>query len=287
MPLTARFLPPAPAPGSPGSPGLFGPGSAAWRVGRERVLLAGGPAALLLQLAHPLVAAGVAAHSDFTEDPLRRLRGTLDAVLTVTFGDVEQAHAAARRVGSRHAPVHGQLDAPIGRFAAGTAYRAGDPDLALWVLMTLAWTAVRVTETFVRPVPHDERDAYWADMATLGRLFGVSASGLPVDYQGMADHLEALVLTTLAVTPTSVELARRILTPEPPVVVAPLRPAPSVLAAGLLPAALREAYGLAWGPGERATWAAGRALTRAGLPVLPTRARYWPHYLVARARLDG
>ena len=92
--------------------------------------------------------------------------------------------------------------------------------------MTLAWTAVRVTETFVRPVPPAERDAYWADMATLGRLFGVSASGLPVDYQGMADHLEALVLTTLAVTPTSVELARRVLAPEPPVVVAPLRPAP-------------------------------------------------------------
>ncbi len=103
----------------------------------------------------------------------------------------------------------------------------------------------------------------------------------------MADHLEALVLTTLAVTPTSVELARRVLAPEPPVVVAPLRPAPTILAAGLLPPAVREAYGLAWGPRERAAWAAGRRLTRAGVPILPARARYWPHYLVARARLDA
>ena len=37
-------------------------------------------------MAHPLVVAGVAAHSDFTADPLRRLRGTLDAFLTVVDG---------------------------------------------------------------------------------------------------------------------------------------------------------------------------------------------------------
>ena len=61
-----------------GCRGLYGPDSEAWRLNREAMLLLGaGPRALLLQLAHPAVAAGVADHSDFRADPWRRLAGTL------------------------------------------------------------------------------------------------------------------------------------------------------------------------------------------------------------------
>ena len=87
-------LPPL-EPGERWDPGLFGPDSTVWRIGRERILLAGGPAALLLQIAHPLVAAGVTNHSGFSEDPFLRLRATLDATLRITFGDREQARRAA------------------------------------------------------------------------------------------------------------------------------------------------------------------------------------------------
>src|SRR5438093_13769935 len=90
-------LPPLEA-GAKGDPGLFGPGSMVWQVARERVLLVAGSAALLLQLAHPLVAAGVAAHGGFQSDPFQRLRATLDATLRVTFGDREPARSAAERV---------------------------------------------------------------------------------------------------------------------------------------------------------------------------------------------
>src|SRR5438034_10910524 len=88
--------------GRPRDPGLFGPGSEVWTVGRERILLLGGPAALLLQLAHPLVAAGVADHSGFMADPFERLRATLDATLRVSFGDREQVQEAAARVAATH-----------------------------------------------------------------------------------------------------------------------------------------------------------------------------------------
>jgi uncharacterized protein (DUF2236 family) len=64
---------PRPAPGREGDPGLFGPGSVAWRINAESVLLLGGGRALLMQAAHPLVAAGVADHSDFTAGPLGAL----------------------------------------------------------------------------------------------------------------------------------------------------------------------------------------------------------------------
>ena len=58
-------------------------GSIAWRIHRERVLLAGWGRAILLQLAHPLVACGVAQHSRFTTEPwgrIRRLQRTLSAM---------------------------------------------------------------------------------------------------------------------------------------------------------------------------------------------------------------
>src|SRR6266511_4932042 len=99
-------------PGKPGDPGLFGQDSLIWAVGRERILLAGGAAALLLQIAHPLVAAGVAAHSDFRSDPFRRLQATLDTTLRITFGDREQAAAAAERLWRVDARGRGPLRGP-------------------------------------------------------------------------------------------------------------------------------------------------------------------------------
>src|SRR4029453_11604113 len=117
-------------PGRSGDPGLFGPRSLAWRVNRETVLLLGGGRALLMQVAHPLVAAGgadpsgftakpfdrpsrdihprragVADHSDFTANPFDRLWRTIDAALTVIFGDTEQWRAAVDRVHLIHEQV--------------------------------------------------------------------------------------------------------------------------------------------------------------------------------------
>jgi uncharacterized protein (DUF2236 family) len=278
------FLPGPLDPGTPGDPGLFGPGTAAWRIGRERALLLAGPAALLLQVAHPLVGAGVAAHSDFTADPLRRLRGTLEAVLTVTFGDSGQAHEAARRVGRRHALVRGSLAEPVGRLPAGTPYSARDAAPAQWVWATLAWSALRATASVVRPVPPAERDAYVHDMLVFGHLFGV-----PADAPADADALEAYVQDqldgTLEVGPTARALADRILDPQPPLLPRPLRRAPTLLAAALLPAAVRDAYGLPWRRRERAAWAVLRVALRTGVRVLPSALREWPHARAARERV--
>lgn len=285
--LAARvhaFLPPAPGPGALGDPGLFGPGSAAWAVGRERALLLAGPAALLLQVAHPLVGAGVAAHSDFSADPLRRLRGTLDAVLTVTFGDRRQGLGAARRVGARHAPVRGTLAADSRTFPAGSRYTAHDPALAQWVWATLAWSALRVTGAVVRPVPAWERDAYVRDMRRFGHLFGVPPDA-PDDAVTLEAYVRHQVEETLDVGPTARELADRILRPEPPLLPPPLRPLPALLAAALLPEQVRDAYGLPWRRRDRLAWAALRGAVRLTVRVLPRTAREWPHARAARARL--
>lgn len=49
----------------------FRPGSVSWKVNMEPFIALGGGRALLLQVLHPLVAAGVEQHSNFTEDPFR------------------------------------------------------------------------------------------------------------------------------------------------------------------------------------------------------------------------
>src|SRR5918996_5980871 len=83
--------------GSMGSP-LFGPDSMMRRINAEPALLLGARAALLMQLAHPLVAAAVAAPSRFRDDPTSRLRATLRTISTIVFGTEDQARSAARRV---------------------------------------------------------------------------------------------------------------------------------------------------------------------------------------------
>src|SRR5690349_4683867 len=98
MATVLRVLPLPAVSGRVGDPGLFGPDSTAWRVNQEMVLLLGAGRALLMQLAHPAVAAAVAAHSSFPDDSLRRLIRTLDTTFAVTFGDTEQSRRAAARV---------------------------------------------------------------------------------------------------------------------------------------------------------------------------------------------
>src|SRR5512147_235711 len=115
---------------------LFGPQSLSWRVNRETALLLGGGRALLLQVAHPLVAAGVAAHSQFQHAPLERLWRTLDLMLTITFADAAHAVAAVRQIERVHAAVRGRLDSNVGPFPRGTCYDANDPELLLWVHAT-------------------------------------------------------------------------------------------------------------------------------------------------------
>ena len=113
--------------------GLFRADSWLRRVSAESVLLLGGGRALLLEIAHPLVAAGVAEHSQFREDPLGRLQRTLDAMSTLAFRECAVALEAARRVERAHLRVRGRLARGAGRFPAGAPYDGRDPELMRWV----------------------------------------------------------------------------------------------------------------------------------------------------------
>ncbi|MDP9429259.1 MAG: DUF2236 domain-containing protein [Actinomycetota bacterium] len=231
---------------------MFGPSSEVWRIGRERALVAAGPAALLLQLSHPLVAAGVAEHSGFHTDPLHRLRATLDATLTITFGDREQAATAAARIRSRHRRVTGRTRTAVGPFPAGTSYRA--------------------------------------EMSRFGELLGVPQELLPRSFADFTDYMRSMDDAVLSVGPQARALAAEILSAGTRGLPWPLSDGVgglvAVLTAGLLPPRLRADYGLRWGWRERQAFRAARLGSRTAIPALPLHVRCWPHYLSAQHRLQ-
>src|SRR5881628_4100800 len=147
--------------------GLYPEGSITRRVNRENVLLLGGGRALLMQLAHPKVAAGVDGHSDFRSQPIRRLRRTIRMTMAIVFGDRETALAAARAVNQTHGRVRGE------------GYRALDPDLLLWVHATLVDSALVTYETFVKPLSEREREDFYQESKLLGGLLGIPQETFP------------------------------------------------------------------------------------------------------------
>jgi uncharacterized protein (DUF2236 family) len=274
--------------GTAGDPGLFGPQSLTWHIGRERLLLLGGPAALLLQVAHPLIAAGVADHSDFRDHPYERLTATLDATLAITFGDRRQAEAAANRVGATHSRVRGRLETAVGPFPAGCAYDAWDPDLALWVHATLVETALDTYHRFVHPLSTGQRERYFDETRPFAALFGVDAAVMPASFEAFRDYVKSMKRDpALTVGPDAKNLARHILNPP---VSGPLRPVAALarlFAAGLIPRRLRRAFGLRWTRRDAALLRAVASSIRLAVPVTPGSVRYWPHYRTARQRTDG
>ncbi len=267
---------PGPKPGRSGDPGLFGPGSIAWRIGGARpVTILGGGRALLMQIAHPLVAAGVADHSDVDEDPFGRLWGTLDVVLDVLFGDRGQAVAAAERVNRIHAGVVGRR--------GDRDYRAMDPELLLWVHATLVDTTLVTFTRFVRPLSARERERYYQEMRSFAGLFRVPEEALPVDLPAFERYVRSTV-AELVVSREARRLAGTILEPPVPPVLAPVARMLRQVTVGLLPPELRAGFGLPWGPNrERGLRAAAWGIRRT-LPLLPANITRWPHEAIARGR---
>jgi uncharacterized protein (DUF2236 family) len=253
-------------------------------VAGEPSLLLGGPRALLMQVAHPKIAAAVAEHSDFRRRPWLRLWATLDAVVLLVFGTAEQRERVLASVRRRHDRVRGRLGASAGRWRAGAAYSAHDPAAQAWVLFTLADTSEIVFERLVRAFHPGEREALWRDWRALGLAFGIPGTLLPAARADYRESLEAtLESDALAVTATTRALAGAILRPRVPLLPrAAWDPALS-LTAGLLPPRLRAAYGLPFGARQRLECAAWIRAQRATWALAPRARRALP-FLYAAAR---
>jgi uncharacterized protein (DUF2236 family) len=257
--------------------GLFGPDTVTWRVNREAVLLAGGGRALVLQVCHPSVAAGVEQHSDYDTDPWGRLYRTLDLTTKITFGGAETSDRASRQLRGVHAHVHGER-------ADGQHYDARDPDLLLWVWATLVESSLLVYTRYVGPLRIADIHRFYSEQQRFAAACGVPEGHWPDTYPDFMDYFHATVEDELHPTDDSRRIVDSVIRPQVPLPVRPVFELMNLATVGLLPPVLRERLGLSWGPGRERMLAASQAVIRRTLPLLPSLLREFPPARTASRR---
>lgn len=249
----------------PVQPGLYSEQSITRRINRENVLLLGGGRALLMQLAHPAVAAGVDDHSDFRAHPIRRLRRTVRMTMAIVFGDQETAARAAQAVNRVHARVRGDR------------YQALDPDLLLWVHATLVDSALVTYASFVQPLSDRERDEFYQESKVLGELLLIPRGQFPKRIEDFDAYVAGMIDSkTVLVTDRARALGRLVLRPRLRLLPGPAMIPFKIVTAGLLPGSLREQYGLAWGGVEQRAFRVATATVPRVVKMTPPLLRVWP-----------
>jgi uncharacterized protein (DUF2236 family) len=258
--------------------GLFGPGSVSWRIDRELVVLAGGSCALLMQAAHPSVAAGVIDHSTYASDPFGRLLRTLTSSFDVVFGTRSQAEATIRRVNAIHGRVRGHRP-------DGAAYSALEPEALLWVHATLVDTALRVHDRFVAPVTDADAQRYHEESAAVAVRLGVPEDVMPGTIVELRAWMGGMIDGgRVRVTPQARTIARTVLYPVrfPPRLA---WDAAHLVSIATLPPELRRQYGIRWSPARERGIGRIAAVSRRLLPIVPSPLRHAPQARAAERRV--
>jgi uncharacterized protein (DUF2236 family) len=274
----------AAAEGRPG--GVFGPGSMVWRIDREAAIFLAAGRALLLQLAHPWVAAAIAQHSRSLADPIGRFHRTFGVVFTMVFGTTDEAIAAARRLYHRHAAISGALSESGGIFPEGSAYRANDVAALRWVFATLVDSAIVAFELVNLPLSPEERERYYCEERLFAALFGIPRTALPQSWQAFSDYVEEMVRSDMLwVGGAARGIAKALFEGSGTWLRSPnwYR----ALTASQLPERLRDDFGLLYGPPEQRAVRRALAVLRPLYPHIPTRLRYVAPYHEACSRLTG
>jgi uncharacterized protein (DUF2236 family) len=255
------------------------------RVNGERLVLLGWSRAILLQIAHPLIAAGVAEHSAFRDSPLaavRRLRQTVRAMLGLVFGNEAEQSRVIGGIRMIHRRVHGTLNEPVGRFSAGTSYSAEDPDLLLWVHATLLESTLLVHDMLVAPLTDADRDAYCREAAWVALALGAREHEVPREWTALTTYMNTMLQSgLLQVGPDARALAAALLGGRLSRLTGPVAWANYRLTAGWLPPGIRAQYGFAWTPWRGRQFGALVTALRLARKMAPRSLALWPE---ARSR---
>lgn len=173
--------------------------------------------------------------------------------------------AAARAVNQAHGRVRGR------------EYRALDPELLLWVHSTLVDSAIVTYETFVKPLSARERDDFYQESKVLGELLGVPRDRFPPTHDDLIEYMASMVSSgAVAVDTLAAELGALVLRPRLRLLPGPAMIPFEIVTAGLLPPALREQYGLAWGAAQRRLYRLMVLALPRLVAITPPVLRVWP-----------
>jgi uncharacterized protein (DUF2236 family) len=265
------------------------PSSITWRrAGDSRLFLASGTA-LMYQVAHPTVGAGVTEHSNFAADPWGRLLRTLDFTNLLIYGGPERAAMIGARIREFHKRIKGRLP-------DGTPYQALEPEAYAWVHASLAESILAAHARFGRPFTLAEAERFWSEWRPLGRFLGVRSRDLPEDYAEYREYVAWIVDERLEHTAAVDEVLESLQQPAPPpvkglspgvwrAVSQPQARLARLATVGLLPSRLRDKLGMRWTRAQeielRLFGRASRSLT----PLMPSTLRnLGPSYLRWRRR---
>jgi uncharacterized protein (DUF2236 family) len=265
--------------------GVFGPNSLMWRINGEAAIFLGAGRALLLQIAHPWVAAAIRDHSKAFADPVGRFHRTFQLFFTLVFGTLEQAITAARRLHTRHAAIRGVLSEDVGVFPKGTPYDANDVASLRWVHGTLIETALMAHDLVLPTLTDQERERYYGESCLLAGLFGIPRTALPSDWNAFVAYNAAMHDSDeLTVSAVARELARQLMRTSGRF------PLPNwywIMTAEMLPARLRSAFGLNFDQSDVRSAQRSLKWLRRLYPMLPWRVRHVGPFQEAYDRLSG
>lgn len=255
--------------------GFFAADSMVRRLHRERLVLFSGVRALLMQACDPLAVIGFRRHSVIYDDPQARLLRTDERMSRIYFGSSEEAEETGRVVRAMHHRVRGVTPARYGPIARGTPYDASDPALGLWVLATLADSALVYYERIFGALAEEDRERYWGEYRRVGEVLGMPPDSMPQTHLGLRQCIDGrLGDGSLWISDERREQAVRMVL-EPPfsgwqrAAVIPVTETIRLISTGLLPPQVRRLLGFSWDP-------AREALLRSALLQLRFGARLWP-----------
>jgi uncharacterized protein (DUF2236 family) len=239
----------------------------------------------LLQIAHPLVAEGVARHSTFEADPFKRLHGTITTTMDLVFGDGAAAERAVRKLNGVHATIKGPVaDEDARRIAE--SFRALDPELLLWVQTTLIVTSVRTYSRWVAPLSRADLDRFWQEARSVGTRLGIPLTLSPKDWPALAAYWRRMLAPDgpIHVTPTARRLAPLIVRPPLPYTPTLAVDLLAIPGLALLPKRLRDEFGIEWGTGRETIARAASLAMRGWTTVVPVSLRQMPQARAAYGR---
>ena len=249
------------------------------RINSERVVLLGWSRAILLQVAHPLVAAGVLQHSSFRGSAMQaavRLHHTVAAMLSLTFGESEARVAAVARIRAIHTTVNGTLAQGVGILPAGTRYSAEDPALLLWVHATLLDSTADIYQRVVAPLSAGDLDAICVESAPLLHELGGDPQLTPLTWDALQKYVTSIYASgLLTVSDDARRLGQAVLAPRAAGVPVPLSGLHELLTTGMLPPDIRRAYGFEWSDARERRFQRALRTLRAVRRVSPSLLAHW------------
>lgn len=252
----------------------------AHRINGERLVLLGWSRAILLQMAHPLIAAGVVDHSSFRASPLtaaRRLKETVRAMLGLTFGDDAEHARVVARILAIHRRVNGTLRERVGSFPEGTPYSAEDPELVLWVHATLIESTVLVYEALIESLSTEDRDAYCHEAAPVAVELGARSDDVPRTWDALLRYLASVSSSGVLAAGADARIVAGALvhgTLSP--ITRPVAWGNRLITVGWLPPAIREAYGFTWHPADERRLARALGAIKRLRRITPASVARWP-----------